>query len=101
MVSHMVDDFEPYFLLEEKHTSTATRQFALTQANMQDIHLHGHFYLDPMQINTVDEQSEVCISLGLRTEVYQSGSSVLPISGFPRRVMAEGGHGIAQLGMLV
>jgi hypothetical protein len=99
MVSHLEGEFQPYFLLEEEGPGSTARHIVLTQAVLQDIHLHGHFYLEPIRINTMNETSEVVLSLGLQTGLTPSGVSVLPISGFPRRVMAESGHGIAQAGM--
>jgi hypothetical protein len=56
------------------------------------MHFHGHFELDPLAINVLDETTEVFLSLALNTAPYPSGSTVLPISGFPRRIMAEPGR---------
>ncbi|KAH6656249.1 hypothetical protein BKA67DRAFT_514151 [Truncatella angustata] len=82
-------DFEPYFLLEEDKTRLPARQIVLTQTILQDMHFHGHFELEPLTITTLDETSEISLSLILHQTPYPSGSTVLPISGFPRRIMSE------------
>ncbi|KAI0143270.1 hypothetical protein BJ166DRAFT_87666 [Pestalotiopsis sp. NC0098] len=82
-------DFEPYFLLEEDKTRLPVRQIVLTQTTLQDMHFHGHFELEPITVNVLDETSEVSLSLAMHTSPYPSGSTMLPISGFPRRIMAD------------
>ncbi|KAI0137141.1 hypothetical protein BJ170DRAFT_573205 [Xylariales sp. AK1849] len=102
-ISCLEGDFEPYLLLEEDQTRSPSRQIILNQTILQDMHFHGQFGLDPLRINTLDESSEVSLSLSLQTAPYPSGVTVLPISGFPRRVMAEGADaygGVGTLGML-
>jgi hypothetical protein len=107
-ISCLEGDFEPYFLLEEDKMRSPARQISLTQTILQDMHFHGHFELEPLSIKVLDETSEVSLSLALHTAPYPSGSTVLPISGFPRRIMAEpsgigggaaSGPGNAPLGM--
>ncbi|KAK6071894.1 hypothetical protein SCUP515_07678 [Seiridium cupressi] len=93
-ISCLEGDFEPYFLLEEDKTRLPARQIMLSQTVLQDMHFHGHFELDALTMNVLDETSEVSLSLALHIAPYPSGSTVLPISGFPRRIMAEpGGNG--------
>lgn len=53
------------------------------------MHFHGHFELEPITVNVLDESSEVSLSLAMHTSPYPSGSTMLPISGFPRRIMAD------------
>lgn len=69
------------------------RQIILKQTILQDMHFHGHFELDPFDMNALEDTSEISLSLALHTAPYPSGSTVLPISGFPRRIMAEPGVG--------
>ena len=53
------------------------------------MHFHGHFELEPITINVLDVTSEVSLSLAMHTSPYPSGNTLLPISGFPRRIMAD------------
>ncbi|KAI1505709.1 hypothetical protein F5X99DRAFT_215888 [Biscogniauxia marginata] len=94
LISRLEGTFEPYFLLEEEDEGRASwpvRQLVLSESVLQDMHLQGNFHLDPVRINAATENSEVKISLCLQTHPYPSGVTVLPISGFPRRLMAEDG----------
>ncbi|KAI1842756.1 hypothetical protein JX266_011077 [Neoarthrinium moseri] len=99
--------FEPYFLVEDDSGRSPAQRIPLTQPMLQDMHFHGHFVLEPLRLDVLDETSEVRLSLGLQAAAYPSGSTVLPISGFPRRVMAEPGGapaaaspGSAQIGII-
>ncbi|KAK8002141.1 hypothetical protein PG991_014363 [Apiospora marii] len=95
LISFLVDDFEPYFLIEEHpppppaggagsrdsgSTSTSTpgtiqpehrpqhthqQRISLTNQVLQDIHQHGTFELGPLQIDAASEQAEISISLRL------------------------------------
>ncbi|KAH8677541.1 hypothetical protein BX600DRAFT_430886 [Xylariales sp. PMI_506] len=99
-------DFDPYFLLEENGAMRLpARRIVLTSASLQDMHYRGHFELQPLRISTVDETTEVGLSLCLQPAAYQSGATTLPISGFPRRVMADAhavGTGVlGQIGGLI
>ncbi|KAI0525394.1 hypothetical protein F5B22DRAFT_337057 [Xylaria bambusicola] len=60
------------------------------------MHLQGNFQLDHLRINATQENSEVKISLCLQGAPYSSGIHVLPISGFPRRLISEDGRGVHQ-----
>lgn len=94
LISRLDGDFEPYFLLEvreEEGASWPSRQIILTNSVLQDMHLQGNFHLDPVRINSATENARVSISLCLQTSSYPSGVTVLPISGFPRRLMSEDG----------
>ncbi|KAK8017814.1 hypothetical protein PG993_014140 [Apiospora rasikravindrae] len=140
LISFLVDDFEPYFLIEDHSPPVGTRssiddssgedssqqqpqpqqRVALTNQVLQDIHQHGTFELGPFRIDAVSEHSEIAISLRLlpgnggpapssdpyygkraRKVSYSSSGPkaghsgrndvCLPISGFPRRLMAEDG----------
>ncbi|KAI1468230.1 FabD/lysophospholipase-like protein [Daldinia caldariorum] len=96
LVSRLDGDFEPYFLLEiqDEGASWPPRQVILTNSVLQDMHLQGGFQLDPIRISTATEDAQVNISLCLQTCRYPSGAIVLPISGFPRRLMSEDGSGL-------
>lgn len=66
------------------------------------MHLQGNFHLDPVRINTTMENAEIGVSLCLQTRPYPSGVTVLPISGFPRKLMSEdGGALVFQAGKCV
>lgn len=155
LISFLVDDFEPYFLIEEhppppasdatshgdsggtSTTSTPStiqqpppphphqQRIALTNQVLQDIHQHGTFELGPLRIDAASERAEISVSLRLlpcnspaphaadpyygkrarRVSYASSGPGgpraghrgrnnvFLPISGFPRRLMAEDGIG--------
>lgn len=62
------------------------------------MHLQGNFQLDQLRINAAQENSEIKMSLCLQNVPYLSGIHVLPISGFPRRLMSEDGRGVHQAG---
>ncbi|KAK7965849.1 uncharacterized protein PG986_000126 [Apiospora aurea] len=147
LISFLVDDFEPYFLIEDHSPPVGTRsclddsggeesqqqpqqrRVSLTNQVLQDLHQHGTFELGPFRIDAASEHSEIAISLRLlpsgngpapssdpyggkreRKVSYSSsgpGASragghggrnnvFLPISGFPRRLMAEDGIGMSQ-----
>ncbi|KAI5924199.1 hypothetical protein F4810DRAFT_700832 [Camillea tinctor] len=94
LIARLEGSFEPYFLLEEQDEGRASwpvRQIVLSESVLQDMHLQGNFHLDPIRISTASENSDVKISLCLQTRPYPSGVTVLPISGFPRKLMAEDG----------
>ncbi|KAI8963493.1 FabD/lysophospholipase-like protein [Daldinia sp. FL1419] len=93
LVSRLDGEFEPYFLLEiqDGGASWPPRQIVLTNSVLQDMHLQGGFQLDSVRISTATEDAQVNISLCLQTRPYPSGVMVLPISGFPRRLMSEDG----------
>ncbi|KAK8101867.1 hypothetical protein PG999_012241 [Apiospora kogelbergensis] len=139
LISFLVDDFEPYFLLEEQWPVGASgeslprdvqeerrQRVTLTNQVLQDIHQHGAFNLGPLRIDAESEQSEIGISLcllpdrlsttavssdpyygkrarkvsyastsagGSKTGLHGRDNLFLPISGFPRRLMAEDGIG--------
>ncbi|KAI1798690.1 FabD/lysophospholipase-like protein [Daldinia bambusicola] len=96
LVSRLDGDFEPYFLVEiqDEGASWPPRQVVFTNSVLQDMHLQGGFQLDPVRISTATEDAQVNISLCLQTCRYPSGAIVLPISGFPRRLMSEDGSGL-------
>lgn len=140
LISFLVDDFEPYFLLEEQWPVGASgeslprdvqeerrQRVTLTNQVLQDIHQHGAFNLGPLRIDAESEQSEIGISLcllpdrlsttaassdpyygkrarkvsyastgagGSKTGLHGRDNLFLPISGFPRRLMAEDGIGM-------
>ncbi|OTB02050.1 hypothetical protein M426DRAFT_322998 [Hypoxylon sp. CI-4A] len=97
LISRLDGDFEPYFLLEVREEEGApwpSRQIILTNSVLQDMHLQGNFHLDPVRINSATENAEIRISLCLQTCAYPSGVTVLPISGFPRRLMSEESGGL-------
>ncbi|KAI1760166.1 FabD/lysophospholipase-like protein [Hypoxylon sp. FL1150] len=93
LISQLDGEFEPYFLLEVKEDGARwpPRQMFLTNSILQDIHLQGNFHLEPVRINTTMENAEISVSLCLQTRPYPSGVTVLPISGFPRKLMSEDG----------
>ncbi|ORY59725.1 uncharacterized protein BCR38DRAFT_445344 [Pseudomassariella vexata] len=94
LISCLVGEFAPFFLLEATgDPRQPAHQVVLTNAVLQYMHLYGHFALDTVRIDASYENSETRISLCLQTATtYSSGSTVLPISGFPRLLM--GGDGI-------
>ncbi|KAI0122402.1 FabD/lysophospholipase-like protein [Daldinia grandis] len=96
LISRLDGDFEPYFLLEilDEGASWPPRQIVLTNSVLQDMHLQGGFQLNPLRISTITEDAQVKISLCLQTRPYHSGVVVLPISGFPRKLMGEDGSGL-------
>ncbi|KAI2635875.1 FabD/lysophospholipase-like protein [Hypomontagnella submonticulosa] len=97
LISRLDGDFEPYFLLEvrdEEGASCPPRQIFLSNSVLQDMHLQGNFHLDPVRISTTTENAQINITLCLQTHPYPSGATVLPISGFPRRLMSEDGGGL-------
>ncbi|KAL7619934.1 hypothetical protein AAE478_010481 [Parahypoxylon ruwenzoriense] len=103
LVSRLDGDFEPYFLLEVREAegdgegagaSWPPRMIVLTNSVLEDMHLQGNFHLDPVRINAAMEDAEINVSLCLQTRAYPSGVTVLPISGFPRRLMSEDGGGL-------
>ncbi|KAJ3572874.1 hypothetical protein NPX13_g4903 [Xylaria arbuscula] len=99
LISLLDGDFEPYFLIEQIGIDDAAqrvRQVVLTDSVLQDMHLQGNFQLDQLRINATQENSEIKMSLCLQSTPYPSGIHVLPISGFPRRLMSEDGRGVHQ-----
>ncbi|KAI1332169.1 hypothetical protein F5Y16DRAFT_215601 [Xylariaceae sp. FL0255] len=97
LISLLDGDFEPYFLIEEEDETNASwpvRHVVLTSAVLQDMHLHGNFELEKLNINAPTEDAQVKISFCLQTNSYPSGVGVLPISGFPRRLISEDGVGV-------
>ncbi|KAI0380484.1 FabD/lysophospholipase-like protein [Hypomontagnella monticulosa] len=97
LISRLDGDFEPYFLLEvrdEEGAACPPRQIFLSNSVLQDMHLQGNFHLDPVRISTATENAQINITLCLQTYPYPSGVTVLPISGFPRRLMSEDGGGL-------
>ncbi|KAI0966660.1 hypothetical protein F4678DRAFT_475768 [Xylaria arbuscula] len=107
LISLLDGDFEPYFLIEEEcqenqedqdDAPQRTRHVILTDSVLQDMHLQGNFQLEHLRINAACEDSNIEISLCLQTNPYSSGVHVLPISGFPRRLMSEDGRGVHQAG---
>ncbi|KAI0179862.1 FabD/lysophospholipase-like protein [Hypoxylon sp. FL1284] len=94
LISRLDGEFEPYFLMEVREDESSRwppRQIFLTSSVLQDMHLQGNFHLDPVRINTTVENAEISVSLCLQTQPYPSGVMVLPISGFPRKLMSEDG----------
>ncbi|RYP02992.1 hypothetical protein DL764_005446 [Monosporascus ibericus] len=87
--SHLKNNFEPYFLIEEDSTRWPARQIILDEQTVDDMRLRGYFDIDNILIYASRENSATKISLGLQTTVYPSGVTVLPISGFPRQLMSE------------
>ncbi|TGJ81236.1 hypothetical protein E0Z10_g7507 [Xylaria hypoxylon] len=80
LISLLDGDFEPYFLIEEEDQDGGARQIrqiVLTDSVLQDMHLQGNFQLE-------------------QNAPYSSGVHVLPVSGFPRRLMSEDGSGVHQ-----
>ncbi|KAI1747271.1 hypothetical protein F4782DRAFT_535566 [Xylaria castorea] len=51
----------------------------------------GYFDLDIIELEVSKEHSSINISLCLQTVAYVSGSTSLPISGFPRQLISEDG----------
>ncbi|KAK8047929.1 hypothetical protein PG996_015993, partial [Apiospora saccharicola] len=165
LISFLVDDFEPYFVIEEHppppsigggsgdrdsgstttpsspsplmqhqhpHPHPHQQRIALTNQVLQDIHQHGTFDLGLFRIDAASEHAEISISLRLlpchnpaphssdpyygkrarQTSYSSSGPGgpraghggrndvFLPISGFPRRLMAEDGIGKARFFLL-
>ncbi|KAH9898942.1 hypothetical protein F4778DRAFT_178322 [Xylariomycetidae sp. FL2044] len=95
LISRLVGEFEPYFLFEARDPGSTPRQIVLSDMVLQDMHLQGSFHLDPIRITAAQESSEIrismCLGAGGHGPPYPSGVTVLPISGFPRRLMAEDG----------
>lgn len=101
LISLLVADFEPYFVLEEEDERSASwpiHKIVLSNSVLQDMNLQGNFHLDPIRINAADERSQVKIALCLQPNPYPSGAKTLPISGFPRRIMSEDGGGVSKAG---
>ncbi|KAI0205198.1 hypothetical protein F4808DRAFT_473273 [Astrocystis sublimbata] len=99
LISLLDGDFEPYFLLEEEFEDDAVRpprQVVLTNSVLQDMHQQGNFQLYQLRIRAAHENSKIKLSLCLQSIPYRSGVHVLPISGFPRRLMSEDGSGVHQ-----
>ncbi|KAK8041498.1 hypothetical protein PG994_014505 [Apiospora phragmitis] len=87
LISFLVDDFEPYFLIEDQQqppptvgvssgdgscTTTSSvppvqqkQRVALTNQVLQDIHQHGTFELGPFRIDAASEHAEISILLRL------------------------------------
>ncbi|KAI0857367.1 hypothetical protein F4860DRAFT_517950 [Xylaria cubensis] len=51
----------------------------------------GYFDLDVVEFEVSKEHSSINISICLQTVAYASGSTSLPISGFPRQLISEDG----------
>ncbi|KAI0907470.1 hypothetical protein F4823DRAFT_626310 [Ustulina deusta] len=101
LISLLDGDFEPYFLIEEEGQDSEIgqiRHIVLTDSVLQDMHLQGNFQLEHLRIHATHENEDVKISLCLQNAPYSSGVHVLPISGFPRRLMSEDGRGVHQAG---
>ncbi|KAK8066852.1 hypothetical protein PG997_013599 [Apiospora hydei] len=97
LISFLVDDFEPYFLIEDHSPPVGTRsslddsggeesqqpqqqqRVSLTNQVLQDLHQHGTFELGPFRIDAASEHSEIAISLRL----LPSGNSPAPASSDP------------------
>lgn len=62
------------------------------------MHLQGNFDLNPIRITSATENAQVTISLCLQTRPYPSGVTVLPVSGFPRKLMGEDSGGLLYQG---
>lgn len=82
-------DFEPCFLVELDDTQQTSQKIILNETVLQDMYLNGFFRIDPITIKAAHENPKVNISLCLQTRPYPSGVTALPISGFPRHLMAE------------
>lgn len=97
LISYLVDDFEPYFAVEEQDERSPPQHVVLTNQALQDMHQYGHFQPGPIQIMTAAGDSAVTILLCLRPRsagpLPTAEPSGLPISGFPRRLMLEDGAG--------
>ncbi|KAI0005731.1 FabD/lysophospholipase-like protein [Xylariaceae sp. FL0662B] len=93
LISRLDGDFEPYFRIEALDQSGElwpAQKIVLTDSVLQDMHLQGNFQLDSIRINAATEDTEINISLCLQVRPYPSDVlTILPISGFPRRIMSE------------
>ncbi|KAI1737988.1 hypothetical protein F4680DRAFT_426738 [Xylaria scruposa] len=83
--------FEPYFLIEEQdHPSSPALCVVLSEAIIRNMK-RGYFDLGLVEFEVSKEHSSINISLCLQTVAYASGSTSLPISGFPRHLISEDG----------
>ncbi|KAI0471495.1 hypothetical protein GGR56DRAFT_654355 [Xylariaceae sp. FL0804] len=96
LIGLLVADFEPYFVVEigiggiGGEAVATMREIPLTAEILREMHDRARFRLGPVRVGPVpDAASEVGISLCLWPHPYPSGAAALPISGFPRRLMAE------------
>ncbi|TRX93493.1 hypothetical protein FHL15_005768 [Xylaria flabelliformis] len=89
--SNLPESFELYLLIEEQdHPSSPALCVILSEAIIGYMK-RGYFDLDGVEFAVSKEHSSINISLCLQTVAYASGSTSLPISGFPRQLISEDG----------
>ncbi|KAI0024490.1 FabD/lysophospholipase-like protein [Xylariomycetidae sp. FL0641] len=92
LISLLAEDFTPYFMLEQSHADRASwpvRHISLAGSVLQDMQVQGEFHMDPIRVHAASEEADVQLSICLQAAPYPSGASILPISGFPRKLMTE------------
>ncbi|KAI0169236.1 hypothetical protein GGR52DRAFT_581416 [Hypoxylon sp. FL1284] len=89
--SYMRGNFEPQFFIEDDVPGSATQQIVLSGTVVRDMHHHGCFDMEPIQISLPNEYATTKIMLRLQPTPYAGGGTAVPISGFPRQLMSEDG----------
>lgn len=87
---YLTVDFTPYFVIQEDRKVEMSRKVIISEQCISDMIVRGRFELDRIPITTSKQLSTTTISLCLQESPYpHSSDSHLPISGFPRTLMAE------------
>lgn len=83
-------DFTPYFVIQEDRKVETSRKVPISEQCINEMYIRGRFEMDRIRITTSRQLSATTILLCLQESPYpHSNDSNLPISGFPRTLMAE------------
>jgi hypothetical protein len=87
---YLTAEFTPYFVIQEDRMIERSRKIPISEQCISDMIVRGRFEIDRIRITTSKQLSTTTISLCLQESPYPcSSDSHLPISGFPRTLMAE------------
>jgi hypothetical protein len=90
LLRFLTADFTPYFVIQEDRKVEMSRKVPISEQCISDMIVRGKFEIDRIRITTSKQLSMTTISLCLQDGAYpHSSDSHLPISGFPRSLMAE------------
>lgn len=76
-------NFQPYFIIGEKDSTSEPIKIVITQQLIQEMTMNSSFEIGPVFIPVSNESTITTISLGI------VDGEELPISGFPRALMAK------------
>ncbi|KAL3422514.1 hypothetical protein PVAG01_06670 [Phlyctema vagabunda] len=85
-----IGDFEPYFMVQEDRRLETIQKVPIARHVLEEMILRGRFSTDRIHIIVSNQLSSTTISLCLQESCYPASADAnLPISGFPRTLMAE------------